>query len=108
MTNIAIIVAAGASSRCALDIPKQYQKINGKPIISYSIEQFQSINRIDDVIIVVSKKDKDLYRPIAEQYNISNIVIGGKTRQESVFNALEYLKNISPNNVLYMTQQDHL
>lgn len=100
MSNIAIIVAAGSSSRCGLEIAKQYQKINGKSILSFSIEKFQAIREIDDIIIVVNKKDKVFYTPICNQYNISHVVFGGRTRQESVFNALKYLQKSPPKNIL--------
>jgi 4-diphosphocytidyl-2-methyl-D-erithritol synthase len=38
--NIAIIVAAGSAERFGTAIPKQYQKLGSKKVISYAIEAF--------------------------------------------------------------------
>lgn len=100
MSNIAIILAAGTSSRCTTNVAKQYQKINGKPIIAFSIEKFKAMQEIDDIIIVVNKKDAHIYTEILNKYSITHIIYGGKTRQESVFNALTYLQELSPKHVL--------
>ena len=42
----AIILAGGTGSRMKTDKPKQFLSINGKPIILYSVETFDSINDI--------------------------------------------------------------
>ena len=99
MSNIVIILVAGNSTRCnfANNIPKQYQKFNNKELLSIVIEKFISYA---DLILVVNSNHKKYYEPITRKYKLKHIVKGGKTRQESVFNALQYAENLNPNNVI--------
>lgn len=98
--NIAILLAAGTGSRTGLDIPKQFVKINNKYLLSYSIDSFIKSKLVDDIYIVVNEKYKEklieiLTKEKYEKINLEkNIIIGGSTRQQSVFNGLEYLKNL--------------
>ena len=100
MSNIAIILAAGSSNRFTTKIPKQYEKINDKAIISYSIEKFLDEDDIDDIVLAINPKHKKFYSDIVKKYDLQHVIIGGKKRQESVFNALLYLEKISPKNVV--------
>ena len=52
MKNIAVILASGTGSRFGSNIPKQFVKLAGKPIITYTISAFQNNNKIDEIIIV--------------------------------------------------------
>jgi len=54
MRNIGVILAGGVGSRFGSNIPKQYQKIGGKEIISYVIDAFKK-SRLTDNIVIVSK-----------------------------------------------------
>ncbi|TOC44737.1 hypothetical protein CGJ88_16895, partial [Vibrio parahaemolyticus] len=42
MKNIAVILASGTGSRFGSNIPKQFVKLAGKPIIAYTVSAFQS------------------------------------------------------------------
>lgn len=93
--NIAIIVAGGKGSRLSKDIPKQFIKIQGKTILEYTIEKFKKNNEINLIVIAIHKDFKsDLDNIILKNkwQDIVKIVIGGKTRQNSVFNALNFIK----------------
>lgn len=39
--NIAIILAGGVGKRMGLHIPKQFVRVNGKPILVYTLEAFE-------------------------------------------------------------------
>ena len=54
--NIAMILAGGVGSRVGRDIPKQFIKIKDKPVLVYTIENFQN-NKNIDAIEIVSHKD---------------------------------------------------
>ena len=41
MKNYVILLAGGVGKRMGTDIPKQFLEVDGKPIIVYSIENFQ-------------------------------------------------------------------
>ena len=51
--NSAVILAAGIGSRVGSKIPKQFIKINGKELLSYSVNTFLDHPKIDEVVIVV-------------------------------------------------------
>ncbi|MDO9629189.1 MAG: 2-C-methyl-D-erythritol 2,4-cyclodiphosphate synthase [Acholeplasmataceae bacterium] len=82
--NTALIVAAGTGSRAQLDQSKILYKVNGKPLFLYSVEMFLSLGH--QIVLVVSKNDINEIR----KYITDNIklVLGGKTRGESVMNGL--------------------
>lgn len=91
----AIILSAGKGKRMNSDVSKQYLKINDKPLIYYTIKEFEESN-VDEIIIVVGKGDEEfLKKEIIEKYNISKvnrIVVGGNERYDSVINGLKDLK----------------
>lgn len=96
MKNIAIILAGGKGRRMGADISKQFLTINSKPIICYTIEAFQKSDLIDEIIVVLPKDEIDYFnKDVLGKYdlNISKIVEGGKERQDSVYNALQSIKN---------------
>ena len=96
MKNIAIILAGGKGKRMGADISKQFLTINSKPIICYTIEAFQKSDLIDEIIVVLPKDEIDYFnKDVLGKYdlNISKIVEGGKERQDSVYNALQSIKN---------------
>ncbi|MBI9072209.1 MAG: 2-C-methyl-D-erythritol 4-phosphate cytidylyltransferase [Melioribacteraceae bacterium] len=94
MKNIAIIPSGGSGLRAGANIPKQYLKFNGKELIAYTLEVFQSCELIDEIIIPAKKEYFKLLNQIKEKYSISKlikIVEGGKERQDSVYNALSHI-----------------
>lgn len=91
--NIAIILAGGSGTRINSSLPKQYIEVNNKPIFMYSVDTFNNNSLIDRIILVA----KENYFPIIRKYikedsKKISLVNGGNTRQESVRNALEFLK----------------
>ncbi|MBR4027702.1 MAG: 2-C-methyl-D-erythritol 4-phosphate cytidylyltransferase, partial [Lachnospiraceae bacterium] len=51
--NIAIIFAGGTGQRMNLTTkPKQFLKLHGKPILVYTLEQFQQHEEVDAIILV--------------------------------------------------------
>jgi len=81
--NIAIILAAGMSSRYNKDMPKQFDdSFNKKMLIEYSIETFINHSEIDRVILVVPEL---YFEKIKNKIKNCLIIKGGKTRQESSF-----------------------
>jgi 2-C-methyl-D-erythritol 4-phosphate cytidylyltransferase len=89
-----IIVAGGTGSRMNTELPKQFIEINNKPVIVYSIEKFLKVNKDIQVIISLHADYFDSFEKIKNKYNLANIEVveGGKTRFQSVKNALTVLK----------------
>ena len=54
--NSAVIVAGGSGVRFGGKIPKQFIKIDGQEIISFSVNTFLEHPKIDEVIIVSHPK----------------------------------------------------
>ena len=96
--NFGIILASGNGKRMNNHTPKQFLEIHDKPLIYYSIQAFENTPNIDEIIIVTQKKFfKKMYKIIDEFKfeKVHMLVEGGKTRQESSFNALEALKGFA-------------
>ena len=88
-----VILMAGLSTRFGGPKNKQLCLLNNKPIFSYSIDAFSSSKIIDKLVIVVNKDNKDVVAKYLNEKNIkASMILGGKTRQESVENALSSLK----------------
>ncbi len=95
--NIALLTAAGSSTRMGQDIPKQFLTVNEKPVIVYTMEVFQYHPEIDEIIVVCLQGWENILRAYANQFNISKlkqIVPGGNSGQESIYNGIMCLKKI--------------
>ena len=84
-----IILAAGNSQRFRSKIGKPYQKIGGKSLIEININKARKFREIKKIILVYNKKDVNQVKSLKLK-NVK-LVSGGKTRQQSTFNALRYL-----------------
>lgn len=90
-----IILAAGAAKRMGEDIPKQFIRIGGKPIMIYAIEVLKKADLFDKFILTTLPGYEDHYEDLIRTYNLKNIelVEGGDTRQESCCLALKRVKS---------------
>ena len=92
--NVAIILAAGNGTRLSNNIKKQFIKIHDKQLFLFSFDSFCSSN-IDKILIVSSKEDINYVRSlVSSNEKFLDVIAGGETRQQSVKNALDYLKNV--------------
>lgn len=83
----AIITAAGSSSRFGKQ--KLLEDLNGKSVIERTIETFNSIDSINEIIICTSEEIIDEIKKLSINYKkVKFIILGGKTRQESVYKGL--------------------
>lgn len=92
----AIILAGGKGKRMNYEKSKQFILIKEKPVLVYTLEKFINNKNIDEVILVLPEDEVEYCKTeVLEKYSIhvDKIVIGGKERQDSVFNALKELKN---------------
>ncbi|QLB14581.1 2-C-methyl-D-erythritol 4-phosphate cytidylyltransferase [Mannheimia granulomatis] len=90
---IAIIPASGVGSRMKAEKPKQYLKLQGKTILEHTVSLFLEHPLIEKVIVAVAKDDP-FYAHI-DLLNLTKvqIVFGGATRADSVFNALQHIED---------------
>ena len=96
MSFCLIVLAGGNSHRFKSNIGKPYQKIAGKSLIEISIDKARKFKQIKKIVIVYNKKDTKRVKSL--KLKKVQLVVGGKNRQLSTYNALKYLnskKNIS-------------
>ena len=100
MSFCLILLAAGDSKRFNSKIPKPFIKVAGKALLEHSLIKFNKIKQIKKIVVVINKKHSRFLKEIKSN-NFSKI-IGGKTRQESTYKALSYIKKnrIKSTNVL--------
>ncbi len=85
----AIIVMAGRGIRSNLPYNKTLYKVNEIPLFMYSINKIKDLPNLNKLYVVVSTNDVDEVQEILDQNNINaSVILGGKTRCESVKNAL--------------------
>ena len=96
--NSAIILAAGIGTRFGGNIPKQFVKIDGKEILSFSVNTFRTHPQIDEVIIVCHNKWMD---HVSTYYPDCIIVEGGVRRQDSSLNGIKAVSNQSLNVLIH-------
>ncbi len=95
MKQYVIIVAAGRGSRMHLPTPKQFLKLDGKPVLLHSIQAFASYNPEIKIILVLPKDQFGTWEKIVADYNVQvpvQITAGGETRFESVKNGLALIQ----------------
>ena len=100
--NFAIIVAAGKGKRMNSKESKSFIPLLNKPMIYYALKAFQDCSHVDGIAVVAQKNDFKKISEIKTRYNfnkIKNIVVGGKERQDSVYNGLISIKNAKGNDI---------
>lgn len=95
--NIALILAGGHGNRTAQDIPKQFMNVYEKPLIIYTLENFERHPEIDGILVVCLDGWHEVLKAYARQYGISKlkwVVDGGDDGQESTKKGVEALKDV--------------
>ncbi|HHT66653.1 MAG TPA: 2-C-methyl-D-erythritol 4-phosphate cytidylyltransferase [Erysipelotrichaceae bacterium] len=98
--NIAIILAAGKSERLKeIAVPKQLYLINRVPLFMYSVLTFNDLEEIDEIYLVTNEQCLSEIEQYVKQYSLTKkvkgLILGGRTRQESVYLALKHLEKIA-------------
>jgi 2-C-methyl-D-erythritol 4-phosphate cytidylyltransferase len=90
----AVILAAGSAKRMEQEVPKQFLRIGGKPIIIYVMEVLEKTGMFDRFIVTTLPGYESHYDELIRTYHLRGIelVSGGATRQESCRLALAHVK----------------
>jgi len=86
-----IVLVAGSSTRYGQNRNKNFEMINQKSVLSYTLEAFDKNEYIDDIIVASKEEDFDIVKKRVKKAEIQknvNIVLGGATRKESVNNCI--------------------
>lgn len=91
----AVILAGGVGSRMKTSgLPKQFLPLYGKPIICYTLETFESVEEVDQIIIPCNADWIDKMEGLVKEYQfkkVKKVVVGGHDRQSSIMCALNAL-----------------
>lgn len=85
--NIICILASGVGNRFGSSIPKQYHLVNGRPVIEYTITAALKSD-LDEVILIANEPYKT---ELENKYGVTTVE-GGKTRNASLMNGLNFIK----------------
>ena len=87
----AIVLAAGKGTRMNAGINKQFLTLKGKPILAHTLEAFEQVAAVKEIIAVISKDEYAMFdKRILKKYRFTKVraVPGGKERQESAYRGL--------------------
>lgn len=90
----ALIVAGGKGTRIKSSLAKQFIRLNGKPILLYTLEAFFKYSEKIAVVLVLPEDDFGTWKSICEEFHFSRPIIlqkGGDTRFKSVKNGLDMI-----------------
>ncbi|HEX8546035.1 MAG TPA: 2-C-methyl-D-erythritol 4-phosphate cytidylyltransferase [Cytophagaceae bacterium] len=92
----AIIVAGGSGSRMKSNLLKQFLPIGGLPILMHTINRFLDYPKTIRIILVLPEQEIVTWGNLCQVYSYENkevkVVVGGKSRFQSVKNGLNSIK----------------
>ncbi len=94
----AIIVAAGQGTRMGPGVDKLFLEVAGRPIVSHTWERFDRASCIDEIVLVVRQGMEGVFHDLAREWRFRKpyrLAVGGKERQDSVWNGLEAVSRAS-------------
>ncbi|MBR1471377.1 MAG: 2-C-methyl-D-erythritol 4-phosphate cytidylyltransferase [Lachnospiraceae bacterium] len=95
MKTTAVVLAGGSGRRMHTDVPKQYLKLNGVPLLYHSLKTFED-SFIDEIVLVTAAGEEAYCREeIVERYGlkkVSRIVPGGRERYHSVMQGVKAVR----------------
>ena len=93
MKNVAVIFAGGSGKRMnTVSRPKQFLELRGKPIIIYTLELFDTHPMVDGIVVVCIEPWIPFLKKQLRKFEINKvveIVPGGATGQDSIYNGIE-------------------
>jgi 2-C-methyl-D-erythritol 4-phosphate cytidylyltransferase len=97
--NYAVIFAGGSGSRMhTKSRPKQFLEYNGKPIIIYTLELFDNHPMVDGVVVACIEEWIPFLNKMLKKFEINKVlkvVPGGDTGQDSIYNGLSAVHDLS-------------
>lgn len=86
-----IIVAGGKGLRMGGDIPKQFMKIGGEPVLMHTLRRFREYSEKLNIILVLPHDQQGYWQQLCQQHHFDvehQVVDGGETRFDSSKNGL--------------------
>jgi len=88
----ALIMAGGKGMRMNSPVPKQFLKLEGKPILLHSIDKFLNTDPNIEIILILPQEYLKMWEQVCAEYMFHKpvrIAYSGETRFHSVKNGLE-------------------
>ena len=95
-TVTAIILVAGNSTRFGKNTNKNFEIINKKSVLSYSLNAFLRNAYVDDIVVAIKKSELQQVENIINKELLTKkvkIIIGGNTRKQSVYNCIKTINS---------------
>ena len=91
MVNFSLIVTAGGTSSRFGNSNKLLELINERPVIEYTVNKFINFDNIKQIIIPANISIQEELKSLFDNNKKIKIVLGGNTRQESVYKGLQFV-----------------
>lgn len=91
-TVTAVILVAGNSTRYGQNRNKNFEDIQGKPVMLYSLEEFHKNRYIDNIIIGAKEEEIPIIKNILQKEQFTkpiDMIVGGNSRQETVYHCIQ-------------------
>lgn len=92
-----VVAAAGRGERSGLGYNKVFYQLDGRSVISRTLDALAGSGLIDEIVLVLADGDMEAYNEVVRREGacplVKGIARGGDTRQKSVMNGLKALSN---------------
>lgn len=105
----AAILAGGVGTRLGEGVPKQFFKINDKPLLFYCIDQFLKVDDLDKIIVSSPKQYLNETQSLIDNFFDDDrlvVIEGGKTRNDTILNSIDYAINNGADDESIMVTHD--
>ena len=86
-----VLLAGGKGKRMKSAVPKQFLPLLGKPVFLRSLDIFQQLDCVSDIVIVLDESYRDEYESIIRSDARIRWADPGVERQDSVYNGLLHI-----------------
>ncbi|MGJ7922956.1 2-C-methyl-D-erythritol 4-phosphate cytidylyltransferase [Neobacillus sp. LXY-4] len=87
-----VIPAAGLGKRMGAGKNKLLLPLNGIPVLIHTLLVFEDDEECEGIVLAIQPNDEQEFKKLIKKYKIKKVLsltIGGKERQDSVYNALQ-------------------
>jgi len=96
--TIAVVMpAAGEGRRLGLEVPKALADIAGRPMVGRALQPFAAVPGVIEVVVLVPAEAVTMFASVLARTTVASaalrVIVGGKTRQESVRLGVEALRS---------------
>jgi 2-C-methyl-D-erythritol 4-phosphate cytidylyltransferase len=97
MTFGMVVLAGGIGRRIGRPFPKQFLLLGGKPLLIHVLEKARAIPELERIVITCPAAHLDETAELLKNHRMGSrfeCILGGGTRQESVYNGLTALEGL--------------